>query len=178
MGAGLHGDRRDLGQEPLGSVPGSGDVTHDEGLGPTCEREVGFDDDAPSRCLLETEALGEGVGPYAGRPDHGPGQQLLARRKPNPTLGDLGDPLTEPDVDASVRQGVTGMSTGGRSEVRQELLGHLDDDHPGAAHVDSSVPLREHLREQLGQRTGRLDPAPSSTSAGSRSAASNQRRMC
>lgn len=68
------------------------------------------------------------------------------------------DRVVEAQFHAALLQALGRVALGARAERAEEAVGHLDQDHPGPAHVEVGEVLGQHHCEELREGAGRLDP--------------------
>ena len=123
------------------------------------DRQVGGHGDAPAA------ALGGARARRPASPARTPAAHTTSRvRRPRcrrrtrrgrrPTSVDRG---VEPHLDAARLEHLAGVALALRAERGQQVRRLLDQDHPGAVHVEVVEVLAQHLVDQLGHGAGHLD---------------------
>ena len=138
-------------------VGGGGDIPDGEDLGTARHRQVPFHHDPSAAADLQTELRSQPARLHAGRPHQGVGADARAVGQVHP--GRL-DPLHGPaEEHLHTELAQLGQRLGRQrwSEGAEHAVGHLDQHHPGAAHVDPLEVLGQHRAEQLGEPAGELD---------------------
>ena len=128
---GLHGHRRELGQEVAVLVRCRGDVA--DGPRPVApgDAQVGLHHDAAAAALLEAEPVGQRVGLHPGRPHEGVAGQHLAVRERDRGRGHLGHGGAEAHLDAAAGERVERVLAAAGGERVEQVVLHLDEHDAG-----------------------------------------------
>ena len=126
--------------------------------GPAGDAQVVADHDPAPAGLLQAEDVGQRVGPHPRPPDQRPGRDHGAVLEHDLVRGGVGHGLAEPDLHAPLAQDVEGVLARARVERRQQVVGRLQQHHPGPGDVQVGEVVDEHVLEQLVDGAGHLHP--------------------
>ena len=135
---------------------GGGQVADHEDLRMAGKGQVGSDRHGPAPALLAGDQLGQRVGPDAGGPHHRAGRDGGAVLEADALGGHLGQLGVEAGPRCPWPAASAGRPPARRREPGQEVVGHLDQHHPGLGEVQVVEVGGQVVADQLRQGAGHL----------------------